>query len=329
MPAARKVHATPTPLLGGVAVLVAFILAAAFWLRPAIPDQMLLLLSGAAAFSAIGLIDDVRAGGAWKLAIEAAVVTVIVWIGGFQVSLPWPGAGLILAVLWIVGVANAINCLDCTDGVASGVTAIAALALAGLAVALGRTGVAVAACCLAGASLGFLRYNFPPAKIFLGDAGSLMMGFLLGGLGAVLAVPVVSTEWFAPLLILGVPVFDFLVVHVQRYRRGVRNPLRIVTSTGRDHLPHRLLDLGLSPARVAWRVYRLCALAAAGALALVTWGVSAVAVLGALVAAPHVGARARHLIIAIRHGGAIPAAASTHWEPARREQANHEGEASD
>ena len=333
LPAARKVHVAPTPLLGGVAVFVAFALAAVFWLRPVIPIQVMLLLAGAAAFGVVGLIDDVWDAGAWKLVLEAVIVTAIVWAGGFRVPLPWPVAGDVLAILWIVGVANAINCLDCTDGVASGVTAIAALALAGLALILGRTGVAVGACCLAGAALGFLRYNFPPARIFLGDAGSLMMGFLLGGLGAVLVAPAISMEWIAPLLILSVPVFDFLAVHVLRFRRGVslRN---IVTSTGRDHLPHRLLDAGLSPARVAWHVYRICALAGASGLALVTWGPVAAALPGAVFLAPYVGARARRRPAAAdAQSDAAPSptseSSSGGWYPLGREAANQEGEACD
>jgi len=279
------VHVQATPLLGGVAVFFAFAVATLVFLRPVVPMQMVLLLAGAAAFGIIGLVDDVRDAGPWKLAIEAVVVTAIVCIGGFQVNLPWPVAGHVLAILWILGVANAINCLDCTDGVAPGTAVIGGLALAALALVLGRMGVAVAAVAMAGAALGFLRHNFPPARIFLGDAGSLMLGFLLGGLGAALVLPDVSAEWLAPLLILSIPVCDFLFVHVLRYQRGVRNPLRIVTSTGRDHLPHRLLDAGLSSREVAGRVYRLSALVGASAIALVVWGpVAAVAPMLPLIA---------------------------------------------
>ncbi|HYM71288.1 MAG TPA: MraY family glycosyltransferase [bacterium] len=280
-PAPRKLHARPTPLLGGVATYVAFAAATTLFLRPVIHDQMTLLLAGAAAFGFLGLLDDLWDAGAWKLVAEAVVVTAIVWLGGFQINLPWPGSGAILAILWILGVANAVNCLDCADGVAPGITLIGGLALTVLAVSLDRWGVAVAAAATAGASLGFLRYNFPPARIFLGDAGSLMLGFLLAALSAALVAPAVSTEWAAPLMILGIPVFDFLFVHVRRYQQGVRHPLKIVTSTGKDHLPHRLLQAGLSNREAAVRVYTLSAVAGITALALVLWGPIVAALLGA------------------------------------------------
>ncbi len=274
LPAPRKVHAQPTPLLGGVAVFAGFATATALFQRPVVPVQTLLLLSGAAAFGLIGLVDDLRDVGAVKLLAEAAVVTAIVWLGGFSVALPWPGAGQIIAVLWIVGVANAVNCLDCTDGVAAGVAVVAACALVALALAMNRWGVAVAAAATAGAALGFLRYNFPPARIFLGDAGSLMLGFILAALAAALAAPRISAGSVAPLAVLSVPVGDFLLVHARRYRQGLRS-LGIVTSTGKDHLPHRLLHAGLSSREVAVRIYRASALSAASAVALLLWGLPA------------------------------------------------------
>lgn len=277
LPAPRKVHARPMPLLGGVAVYAAVAASTVLFLRPVIPIQAALLLAGAAAFGLIGLVDDLRDIGAVKLAAEAAVVVSIVWLGGVRVTLPWPGLGEGLAVLWILGVANAVNCLDCTDGVAAGVSAIAAAALAALALALHRGEVAIAAAAVAGGALGFLRFNFPPARIFLGDAGSLMLGFLLAALGAALAAPRLSTEWGAPLLVLGVPVADFLFVHVRRYRQGTRG-FRIVTSTGTDHLPHRLLSSGLSTRETAVRIYRAVALGAASAVVLVVWGLPAAVV---------------------------------------------------
>jgi UDP-GlcNAc:undecaprenyl-phosphate GlcNAc-1-phosphate transferase len=270
-PAPRKVHARPTPLLGGVAVFLGFAIATLLFLRSVIPSEVVLLLAGAAAFGVIGLADDVWNIGAVKLLIEACVVTAIVWLGGIRVNLPWPGMGEILAVLWILGVSNAVNCLDCVDGVAAGVSAIGGLALAALALVVHREGVAVAAVAISGAALGFLRYNVAPARIFLGDAGSLMLGFVLAALAAALAAPRVSTEWLAPLLVLSVPVFDFLFVHLRRYQNGTRG-LRIVTSTGKDHLPHRLLEHGLSTRGAASRIYRASALMGASAVALVLWG---------------------------------------------------------
>lgn len=290
-PSARKVHHAPVPLLGGLAAYLAF--AAATWLfvRPAIPAQVLLLLLGAAAFGLIGLIDDLRNAGAWKLLLESAIVVAIVWLGGFRVLLPWPYLGELLAILWIVGVANAFNCLDCMDGIAGGVAVIAALAMSALALAASRLGVAIAAACLAGAAAGFLRHNFPPARIFLGDAGSLMFGFVLASLGALLLVnPASWTMPIAVVLVLAVPAGDFLLVHARRYRAGVG--LRgLLTSTGKDHLPHRLAASGLTPRGTAVWVYQISTLLALSAVAL--------AVGGALAAAPLL------LLAAVRHSSRL------------------------
>ncbi len=274
LPSARKLHTNPTPLLGGVAVFLAFAVATLIFLRPVIgAETALLLVAGATVFCIIGLFDDFRNVGVWKLAVEALVVWVIVWLGGFRVMLPWPYLGDILAILWIVGVANAVNCLDSSDGVATGTTVIGALALTLLAILHQRWGIAIGTSAVAGAALGFLRYNFPPARIFLGDAGSLTLGFLLAAFGAALAVPTrgLSGEVVAPALVGLLPCYDFLFVHIRRYQNGIRNPLRLLTSSGKDHLPHRLLSVGLSPSQVALWIYGVSALLGGGAFVLILW----------------------------------------------------------
>lgn len=282
-PSGRKIHRRPTPLLGGIAVFLAFALATLMFLKPMRGDQMLLLLAGAAAFSLIGLLDDLYDVGALKLGVEAAVVVAIVWLGGVNARLPWPYAGEILAVLWILGVANAINCLDCVDGVAAGTVMVGALFVIPLALFWNHIGVAIAAAALAGSALGFLRYNFSPARIFLGDAGSLAVGFLAAALPAAL-IPsrlhhAALVTWIAPVLLMGVPVGDFLLVHIRRYLHGATDLRRLVTSTGRDHLPHRLLDAGLTTRQVAVRLYAATALMGASAVSLVLIGPVAAAVL--------------------------------------------------
>ena len=234
----------------------------------------LLLVAGATVFTVIGLLDDLRNMGVWKLAVEGAVVVAIVWLGGFRVILPWPYLGYILAALWIVGVANAMNCLDSADGVAAGTAVIGALALTVLAILGQRWGIAIGTAAIAGAALGFLRYNFSPARIFLGDAGSLTLGFLLAAFGAAIAIPSrgMPGEVVAPALVGALPCYDFLFVHIRRYRNGVRSPLRLLTSSGKDHLPHRLLDAGLSPRQVALWIYGVSALLGGGAFVLILWG---------------------------------------------------------
>lgn len=275
-PEARKVHKRPTPLLGGIAVFVAFAGSTAFFVHPGRPSQMFLLLAGAATFGLIGLIDDLFDAGPWKLGAEAAIVIAVVWLGGIRVHLPWPYMGDILAVCWLVGVANAVNCFDCVDGVAAGTVAITAVLIIPLALFWGRSGVAVAAAALAGASLGFLKYNFSPARLFLGDAGSLMLGFLVAALPATL-IPsrehhAALVTWIAPILLLAAPVGDFLLVHVRRYMNGVRHPLQLLAITGKDHLPHRLLDTGRSPRDVALWLFGLTALTGLSGVCLVIFG---------------------------------------------------------
>ena len=274
-PGPRKLHISPTPLLGGVAVTLAFAGATLVFLLPLIgAETALLLVAGAVAFCVIGVVDDLCNVGAWKLLVEAAVVVAIVRLGGFSVILPWPYLGDILAALWIVGVANAMNCLDSSDGVAAGTAVIGALALALLAILGQRWGIAIGTAAIAGAALGFLRYNFPPGRIFLGDAGSLTLGFLLAAFGAAVAIPArgLPGEVVAPALVGVLPCYDFLLVHIRRYRNGVRNPFQLLTSSGKDHLPHRLLDAGLSPRQVALWIYGVSSLLGGGAFVLILWG---------------------------------------------------------
>ncbi|HLY24642.1 MAG TPA: MraY family glycosyltransferase [bacterium] len=272
-PSARKVHLRPMPRLGGVAVYVALAVATLLFLRATIPAQITLLLAGAGAFGLIGFVDDIRDLGISKLVLEAVVVIVVTWLSHFRVNLPWPYAGEILAVLWIVGVANAMNCLDCIDGAAAGAAAVGALALMLLALLAHRPGVATGAAAVTGAALGFLRHNFYPARIFLGDSGSLMLGFLLAGLGAAIIAPGTSpVPWTAVALVLGIPTVDFLLVHAQRYRRGLRNPSELITSTGKDHLPHRLMAMGLPVPVAATQLYVASAVFGGCAVALVGLG---------------------------------------------------------
>jgi UDP-GlcNAc:undecaprenyl-phosphate/decaprenyl-phosphate GlcNAc-1-phosphate transferase len=254
---------------------MAFAVSTLIFLRPVIgAETALLLVAGATVFCIIGLFDDLRNLGAWKLAVEAIVVVTIVWLGGFRAMLPWPYLGDILAILWIVGVANAVNCLDSSDGVAPGTAVVGAMALTLLAILDQRWGIAIGTAAIAGAALGFLRYNFPPARIFLGDAGSLTLGFLLAAFGAALAIPTrgLPGEALAPALVGALPCYDFLFVHIQRYQNGIRNPIRLLTSNGKDHLPHRLLNAGLSPRQVALWISGVSALLGGGAFLLMLWG---------------------------------------------------------
>jgi UDP-GlcNAc:undecaprenyl-phosphate GlcNAc-1-phosphate transferase len=148
-----------------------------------------------------------------------------------------------LTVVWVVGITAAFNILDHMDGLDAGIAAIASAFFLLFAVLSGQLLMAPLAAAVLGASLGFLRWNFNPAKIFMGDGGALLLGFLLATLGVMLRVPSLPAEtaWMVPVLILGVPIFDTTLVTISRIRRG----LLPFASPGKDHTAHRLAALGL------------------------------------------------------------------------------------
>jgi UDP-GlcNAc:undecaprenyl-phosphate/decaprenyl-phosphate GlcNAc-1-phosphate transferase len=166
----------------------------------------------------------------------------MLFISGVQVHLPVPGwLNLALTLFWVLGITNAFNLLDNIDGLCGGMGAVAAAYFLLLASLNGQYLVGAFAAALLGACVGFLIYNFNPARIFMGDMGSLFIGFLMAALGIKLRFPgnVPQVTWMIPILVLGVPIFDTTLVIVSRLRRG-RNPL---TTPGTDHVSHRLVRL--------------------------------------------------------------------------------------
>jgi UDP-GlcNAc:undecaprenyl-phosphate GlcNAc-1-phosphate transferase len=262
-PAGRKAHARATPLLGGVAVYAAVLGTMVLLPGRYAVRELAGLLVGASLVSLCGLWDDRRhLAPATKLAVQI-LAAVLVIVSGVHVALPLPAAlNALLTLAWIVGVTNALNLLDNVDGLAGGVASIASLAFFVLAAANGQYLVGSLAAALLGACLGFLLYNVNPASIFLGDSGSLFLGFLLAGVGIKLRFPDNNARvtWLVPVLVLGVALLDTAFVFVTRALRG-RNPL---TTPGLDHVSHRLIGLGLTPRRA---VALLCGIAALLAVA--------------------------------------------------------------
>jgi UDP-GlcNAc:undecaprenyl-phosphate GlcNAc-1-phosphate transferase len=249
-PSGRKIHRRPTPLLGGLAVFGAVATTVLIVVSPT--REILWVLLGGLVFLGIGLVDDVYDYGGGKLLLEIGVAWVIVTATGTVFHLPWPPLARVLTVLWIVGVANAFNCLDCADGVATAALLAAGTAFLTIALLTDQRPEGLLAAAIFGAALGFLPYNFHPASIFLGDAGSLAMGYLVGMLGVMLSPGVLSIPAMAtPAVVLAIPIYDIILVHTVRYRRGQHSLRQLLTSTGRDHLPHRLMGRGLSPRNVA------------------------------------------------------------------------------
>lgn len=246
-PSEQKFHRDPTPYLGGVA-LAAGLVAISF-LTTGASAQIFVIFLGGLILGVLGLVDDwVTVRPSVKLLVEA-LAGVALWFADVRAGLFGVEVlDLALTVLWVVAVINAVNLLDNMDGLAAGVSAVAAGAFFAIAAQRDDYLVGSFALAVAGASLGFLRYNLPPAKIFLGDAGTLMLGFLLSALG--LKLDLVGENGFVrsavPILILGVPLFDTVLVTIDRARR--RRP---VYRGGTDHSSHRLATLGLSHGGVA------------------------------------------------------------------------------
>ncbi len=249
VPDARKKHGAPTPLLGGVAIYVAFI--SSMMINNIIDRQVLAILLASSLLFLVGLIDDIK-GLKARIRLGAQVAAaVVIMLGGIKLNLFPPGLlgdsmEVFLTVVWILGITNAMNFLDGMDGLASGLSAIISFFLGMVAFQTNQPFLGWFALAMLGSSLGFLPHNFllkGPAKIFLGDLGSTLMGFIL----ACLAVkgewaqndPIVS--FAAPVLIFGVPIFDMTHTTIARIVTGkVRSVREWVEHTGRDHFHHRV-----------------------------------------------------------------------------------------
>jgi UDP-GlcNAc:undecaprenyl-phosphate GlcNAc-1-phosphate transferase len=209
--------------------------------------QIVAILAGSTLLLVVGMLDDKKMlHPQVKLMGAAPVAALVLLASGVQASvfssLPWLDD--LVTVVWVVGIIGAFNILDHMDGLGAGVAAVASAFFLFFAVLDGQLLVALLAAALLGASLGFLRWNFNPAKIFMGDGGALLLGFLLATLGVTIRVSPLPAEtaWMVPVLILGVPIFDTSLVTVSRVRRG----LLPFASPGKDHTAHRLAALGLS-----------------------------------------------------------------------------------
>lgn len=249
-PDSRKHHEAPVALLGGVSVLFSLMIvsAAALWLtgegsltnRSADPVFGFLAGSaiGALILAVVGLRDDISpVPVVFKLTAQLISSVVLIVLAQPMAGFAGRGMAAVVIVPWLMLVTNSFNLIDNMDGSAPGVGAIAAIFLAVLA---GQGAMSLVCATLAGALTGFLVFNRHPARVFLGDGGSLPIGFLLGAFGLWIAG---GAGEFSPavLLVLGVPLFDTNLVVVSRLRRGL-NPL---TTPGTDHLSHRLVSLGL------------------------------------------------------------------------------------
>jgi UDP-GlcNAc:undecaprenyl-phosphate GlcNAc-1-phosphate transferase len=266
-PGPRKVHLKPIPLLGGVAIYCGFVLAVLVTMHAPTSGQIISILSGATLLALIGFLDD---GGLLhhqvKLFVAMPVAAALLLASGIRahlVSAFVPGlAGVILdgclTVVWVVGITASFSILDHMDGLCSGIAAVGALFFTLAANQGGQVMVRTLGAATLGAALGFLGWNFNPAKIFMGDGGAMFLGYLMAVLSLKLRPEGSDSQigWLVPLLILGVPIFDTTLVSISRSRRG----LIPFTSPGKDHTAHRLANLGLGQRGAVLALFALACL---------------------------------------------------------------------
>ena len=286
----RKAHERPIPRVGGVSIAVAYLLSyIALWMAGFAGGHQIMadgigvalrVAPAAGLIFLIGLWDDLRTIKPWQKFAGQVVAAVIVYFagvhvqgfGGFQMGAAW---SLPATVFWLVLCTNAVNLIDGVDGLATGVGLFATATTLLAAMLQNNIDLAWAVAPLLGCLLGFLRYNFNPATIFLGDSGSLLIGFLLGCYSIIWSQKSATILGMtAPLLALAIPLLDTGLAVLRRFLR--RQPL----FTGdRGHIHHRLLDRGWSPRRVALMVYGLCMLSAIFALGVMNKSFQGVAII--------------------------------------------------
>lgn len=282
-PNARKIHASPVPRMGGVAIFVAVMVVVALFGGQQEIQQSAAILFGAAFMSFLGLADDRFTLSAYlRLALQLGAA-VFVWFAGVRIqmfSIDWLDGAL--TVLWIVGISNAMNFLDNMDGLLAGISAVMSGFFMVLAVLNGQVLVATFSAALMGACIGFLFWNLNPASVFMGDSGSMFLGFLLACVAIKLrfVIQTPSVSWMVPLIVMALPIFDTTMVVISRLRRG-KNPL---TTPGKDHTSHRIADHGFSRREAVMMLYLVCCALGMVALLVSVADVTAARVLGIAVA---------------------------------------------
>jgi UDP-GlcNAc:undecaprenyl-phosphate GlcNAc-1-phosphate transferase len=259
-PSSRKVHTTPTPLMGGLAIYGALVLALVFFSPPFYLVEFGAILAGTTWLVLVGFVDDRSGMKPWVKMSAQAIAGLVLIAAGIQVRVFHNGLlDISLTLLWIVGITNAMNFQDNMDGLAAGITAVASIFFFIMAVHEELSLVSSLAAALAGASIGFLLYNFNPASTFMGDMGSMVLGFLLAVLAIKLDFKVPASRqivtWMVPVVVLGLPIFDMGLVVFTRLRER-RSPMK----GGKDHTSHRLASLGLSHRVTVLILYGICAI---------------------------------------------------------------------
>jgi UDP-GlcNAc:undecaprenyl-phosphate/decaprenyl-phosphate GlcNAc-1-phosphate transferase len=273
-PGGHKTHLGATPYLGGLAVAGGLLLVG--WLSAGASGQLLVVVGGALVLGFVGLLDDVQPVSPWIRLAYQVVAAIALWLVGVRAGVfdaTW--VDLPITVLWVVAVTNAFNFIDNMDGIAAGVATASGLGIAAIAGYNGDYLVTSLALATSGAALGFLRYNIPPARIFLGDAGSMLLGFMIAALILKLDLPVgpPAPRVLSTVLLAGVPLFDLSVVVIARLRD--RRP---IWHGSTDHTSHRMTAAGRSRRHVL--VYSIAAQLTCSVLAYIVYRQTHLVVMG-------------------------------------------------
>lgn len=260
----RKVHSRIMPRLGGLAIYLAFLIGLVI-LRPE-SQYTLAIVLGATVIVITGVLDDMyEISAKAKMLGQLLAAIIIVFFGGIQIefiNLPFNDGQLDFGflsipftIVWIIGITNAVNLIDGLDGLAAGVSTIAFITLAGMAMIMGNGFVIAMAAILACATIGFLFYNFHPAKIFMGDTGALFLGFMIAVLSLLGFKNITVVSFIIPVIMLGVPISDTFFAIVRRYRNKQK-----WSDPDKSHLHHRLIDMGFSHRQTVLIIYGIAAM---------------------------------------------------------------------
>ncbi|MEG1500866.1 MAG: MraY family glycosyltransferase [Clostridiales bacterium] len=262
IPNARKVHTGAMPRLGGLGIYAGFVVGTI--LMGVFSRQVFALLVTGSMVMAVGLYDDMKGISPKGKLLGQLIAAILLAQSGFYIDFitnPFSGGVISLgifampiSVLWMVGMSNAVNLVDGLDGLSAGISAIAALTIAVICFTRGDMTTCTLAAVLAAAAFGFLRYNFHPAKTFMGDCGSLFLGFTLGALainGFSKGATIISI--FIPFLIMGIPIFDTIFAIIRR--KFLKKP---IFEADKGHLHHCLLSCGLSHSQAVLVIYAIC-----------------------------------------------------------------------
>ncbi len=276
---ARRIHDHPIPRMGGLAIFLGFLLSVLLFVE--IDRQLQGILLGCVIIVATGAVDDIISLNAWvKLALQILAAAVAV-IHGVEINVlanpaVWSareylvlgGWGVPLSILWIVGITNSVNLIDGLDGLAVGVSTISSVTMLIIALLVSDSSVAIVLAALAGACVGFMPYNLNPAKIFMGDTGALLLGYVLATMSILGLFKFYAVVSFAvPLLAIAVPLFDTVFSFCRRLLRG-QSPMH----ADRGHFHHRLIDMGLNQKQAVAVLYSISAILGLAAVVITTSG---------------------------------------------------------